>query len=103
MKQSVTYWAPSSRDAYGKITFAAPIAVTARWEERQELFRDARGEEIMSKARVYCASAVALDGYLFNGTSVATDPTSVLGAFQIRNVGLQPDLRNLHQLNVAML
>lgn len=103
MKQDITYWAPGAPNVYGGRAYVAPVTLKGRWEGRQELFRDKYGQEVMSRARVYCESPVALDGYLYLGTSVAADPTTLSDAFEIRQTGSIPDLRAVVQLNVAIL
>jgi hypothetical protein len=103
MKQTITYWAPSTTDVYGKKTYASPVALTGRWEEKQEIFRDKTGKDIMSKARIFLQQAVVIDGYLYLGTSAGSDPTTVSGAWEIQAVGRMPDLRALRNLYVAML
>jgi hypothetical protein len=103
MKQDITYWAPSTQDVYGKWVFTAPLALTGRWEDRTELIINKAGQEVGSRSRVYLTQAVEIDGYLYKGTSSATDPTTIRDAYPILVVGNQPDLRNLKQLNVAMV
>lgn len=102
-RQTMTYWAPTGHDTYGKPTFASPTTYACRWEDKQELFRDKKGQEVISKSKVYTGATLNIDGYLFLGTSVAADPTVVNGAWEIRMIGVSPDLRAIRQLNVATL
>lgn len=104
--QTVTYWAPTGGDdGFGKKTLAAPIAISARWEDRQEQFLDAKGMQSVSKAhvRVKDSQSIQIDGFLYLGSSVATDPRTVDGAFQIMQLTRVPDLRNLEAEKVAIL
>lgn len=103
LNQTVTYWAPTGSDLFGKATFATPVTLSARWEDIQEMFRDKLGNETVSRSKVFLASDIHIDGYLFLGTSVITDPTDVTGAEQVRQMKRLPDLRSLKILYVALL
>lgn len=91
----ITYWAIATQDGYGGYTFPAPVVVKGRWEEKQELFRDAKGDEAMSQAIVYVDTDVVLRGYLAEGDQTATaDPTQLPGqAYEIKQYLKIPDLR----------
>lgn len=104
-KQDITYWAASGKNGYGATTFAAPVSFKGRWEDHQEQMKNNSGESIMSKARVFVPDVIELpmDGYLFLGVSVATDPSSVAGAYEIVKAMRIPNLRNLMSNNVAVL
>jgi hypothetical protein len=103
MKQTVTYWAPLGTNSYGARQFAAPVQLKARWEDVGELFRSPSGQEVVSKAKVFTPSAVDLGGYLYLGTSAATDPKTVANAREILSVREMPDLRLLTQMWTSML
>lgn len=104
LKQTCTYWAPTGQtDLYGKPVWSVPTTLSCRWENNQSQIMSKTGQEIVSKARVYLADPVDIDGYLFLGTSAALDPTLVIGAEDIQNVGTTPDLRNLQQLTTVYL
>lgn len=90
-------------DVYGKRTFAPPASLACRWEEKAELFMNRFGEEVTSKSKVFLDTSVMLEGYLFLGTSTASSPLEVDGAYEIRGLQQIPDLRNLQTLTVAML
>ena len=103
LRQTATYWASTGHDLFGKQAFATPVTLPVRWEDKVELIRDKTGEEIASKSRVFLATDIDIDGYLFLGTSVAADPTQVNGAEEVRQLVSTPDLRNLKTLYVAYL
>jgi hypothetical protein len=104
LNQVCTYWEPSGgSDLYGKPLWNTPVELKCRWENNQTQIMAKTGQEVVSKARVYLAQPVSVDGYLFLGTSEETDPTTVVGAESIQNVGTTPDLRNLKQLTTVYL
>ena len=52
LRQSVTVYAPASRDVYGKATWAAGVEYAARVEPSADLLRDASGKEVIVTANV---------------------------------------------------
>lgn len=102
-KQVATYWGSPVQDVFGGFTFAAPVTIRCRWEEKIELFTNREGNEQRSHAIVYLLSAVHEGGYLYLGTSVATDPTTLSDARMIQRADSVPDLRGLNQEHKAYL
>lgn len=103
LRQDVTYWAPGAPDQTGGVSYAAPVNIKGRWEERAELFIDANGNEVRSSAVVYLAVDVVLEGYLLLGISTATTPVGVPGSFAIRSFRKIPDIRARNFERKAML
>jgi hypothetical protein len=103
--QTCTYWKPQSTDQYGKTTFATPVALNCRWEEKSELFIDKKMQEVTSKAKVFLVDTPDVDeeGYILLGTSVEASPLGLAGAFEVRALKRTPDLRVLKQMLVVML
>jgi hypothetical protein len=90
MTQSAVYWAPGPKDGFGKITLAAGVIIACRWENKQELFRDAEGKEVLSSAIVYPEMPLAIGGYLYEGTDTTVDPRTA--GREVRAVGQSPSL-----------
>lgn len=103
LKQSGTYWAPSTINKYGDPSFVSPVAVTVRWESKNVVFTDKDGEQSHSKAVVYCTTSLAVDGYLYLGTSSTANPESVSGADRIRRVDADPSVKATSTLYKAYL
>ena len=105
-KQDITYWAPTGGDdGFGKKVLASPTAILGRWEDTQIQLVNAQGQQTISKAVIYTLDSedLQIDGYLYLGTSTATDPRSISGAYPIIQVGRIPDLRNLEAVKTAVL
>ena len=85
LRESVTYWAPASVNNFGDPSFATPVTVKVKWEDRTELFIDGEGREQRSKSVVYVDTDLVTGGYLFRGASVVADPLSVTGAFMVKD------------------
>ena len=93
LNQTITYWANPTSDGWGGSTFDTPVAITGRWEDRQELYRDADGQEVLSHAVVFVGQDVDIKGYLYLGTSVAANPKNVDGAREIKSFRKIPNLK----------
>ena len=92
LPQDITYWAYASEDEFGKVTFVAPVNIRGKWEDSIQLFTDLSGSEFRSLAIVYLESAVAVEGWLFNGKSTVVDPRTVSGAREIKLYREIPDV-----------
>ena len=101
-KDEVTHWAVTPGD-FGSFTFAAPVTVKGRWEEKSVLFRTPEGEEEVSKSIVFITCDVDVDDYLFLGESVVADPTSISDTHQVRQFMKTPDIRSVEYERRAIL
>jgi hypothetical protein len=96
LKQTITLWSLNGVDSAGDPEYAAPVQILGRWEFRVGLTLDARGEHQRSgtaetsTAFVYLAQDVNPDDYLYLGTSVASDPRTVLNAFRVKGFQKTP-------------
>ena len=90
--QPATYWAKGARDSSGDTTYAAAKAVTVRWEERSAVFTNAAGEEATANSVVFVKEDMEAGDYLFLGTSVVADPTTVVAAQEIQGFSKIPQL-----------
>lgn len=95
-RQQATYWGSPTQGGYGGITFAAPVTVLVRWEERVESFVTVEGTELKSKAIVHTMQDMDLGGYLAKGVHAGADPTVIAGALPIQRSDEIPDLRGLN-------
>ena len=90
-----TVWTVSP-DGFGGDTFAAPVTVKCRWEDRtEEYFSQLDQNQQVSRSIVFLAQSASVGDYLFQGISAALDPTVVAGAYKIRRFDKVPNLRNL--------
>lgn len=105
MNQVATYWSPTGAvDRYGKPVWNAPIQIPCRWEYKTAQVINKRGEEIISKARVYLNNyTVAFEGYLYRGVSSDLVPPHVPDVFEIQAIGETPALRTLESLTTVYL
>lgn len=85
---NAVYWAPSSMDAYGKLTFADPVDVPCRWDDRDSVILTQDGESINSTTQVLSETDMVVRGWLLLGLvedlpSDYDDPSLVPGAREI--------------------
>ena len=103
LKQTATYWAKTGTDGYGKATFTSPAALLVRWTDKQEIIRNAQGNEAVSNAQVIVGQDVTIGGYLYLGTNAGADPTVVSGAREIRAFDKIPDKKAIYFFRKAYL
>ncbi len=102
LKQLATHWVATA-NGFGGFDYTTPAEIKCRWEARQETFRDSQGEEVTSNALVYLASDVEIGDYIFEGASVAADPTTLDRARRVRQFNKITDLRNIEVQRLAFL
>lgn len=93
LKQTCTYWSPGTVGADGRPAFGTPTTMSCRWEDRPELVVDKEGREVKAQTRIYLEEDVELGGYLFLGTSTASDPKEVEGASEIMAFSKLPSIK----------
>lgn len=98
---ALTYWAPGENDGFGRTSFAAPVELTGRWQDKAVLFRDAQAREVVSEAVVYVSQALTNGGYLYKGLSASLAPIS--GAKEVRQAQQSPALDDSRTLYKVML
>ena len=67
-KQVAVYWGSPVNDGYGGKTFADPVEIFCRWEDKNEIFVAPNGDEAVSKSVVYVLQDLDQEGYLYLGT-----------------------------------
>lgn len=93
LRQKVTWWQSQGNDGFGGTTYASPVVIKARWEDRSELFYDQQGEEVRSESVVFVDRDLSEGDYVYLGVSGSGDPTAVSGARVVRNFRKLPGLR----------
>jgi len=84
LNQLTTFWSATGVDASGDPSFAAPKAITTRWEEKQAVFTNAAGEEASAGAVIFVKEDMKAGDFLFLGTSTTADPTGIADAREIQ-------------------
>jgi len=96
-RQQATYWGSPSTDGWGQATFAPPVLISCRWEDRIEVFTDMAGEERRSSSIVWTYNILEVGGYLVKGNQLAMqNPTDIDGSLRIQRADEIPDLRGLN-------
>ena len=98
----ITHWSSTPAD-FGSFTFGTPQTVLGRWVEKAELFRDAKGEEVVSQAVAHLSIDVSVDDYLLLGESEAADPTLVADTAQVKQFAKRADLRTVDYQRKAFM
>ena len=92
LNQTATYWVKTGNDGFGGPTWSSPTEIDVRWEYRNELFKDDEGVEHTSTSIVYMTDVLSIGDYLYEGSSSASDPTTVNTAYEIKQVNKTPSV-----------
>lgn len=95
LTQVCTHWRKTGVDGYNQPTFAAPVQLACRWEDRVEKIQDDTGQDYVARSRIFLADDVTMDDYLFFGTSVTANPRSVGLARRVKAFRKTPSLDGL--------
>lgn len=99
--EPVTHWVPTP-DGFGGHSFSAPTVLNGRWEEKSERAMNSEGVEVVSNTVVFLDADVDEGDYLYRGSSVIADPTT-LDARQVQVFQKIPDIRNVSSIRKALL
>lgn len=88
LPEKLVWWTSPTPDGFGGKSFADATEIDGRWEQRQKLYRDAEGRELMSNAVVYVGIDVAVGDFLMLGeisdlSSGAEDPDQQPTAYEV--------------------
>ena len=87
LQDTATHWSTPTKDRYAQLSFGSKSSILCRWEDKQVLSTDAKGEEFVSSAIVYTSTKLELNEFLFLGTSAEANPQDETGAYKIKSVG----------------
>ncbi len=84
---TATLWEVDDVDSAGDPSFspASPRTVSVRWEQREEVFRGASGEELRAGHVVWLGEDVNVGDFLYLGTSTQAVPTDQPGALSVQD------------------
>jgi len=110
-KQVLVYWEKIADDQYGKPTFAQPIEVNVRWEDKEQEVISPDGRKIWSKAYILLIQPLLVGSWVWLGsinqnplhptdawlTQLPTYPnlpTVNQGGREVRLLRTTPDIKN---------
>ncbi len=97
--QTATHWGVAGRDKFDQIIFDAPVEVLVRWEQKQELFMDSQGKQVLSNAIVYPLEELPIEGYLALGSFATLDPKTLTNiAFEIKMQSIITNIKNTKEI-----
>ena len=102
--QTCVYWGSPVNNGYGGFTFADPVEILCRWEDKTEVdigwFSSGNpGNALATKASVLVIQDLDLQGYMYLGTladlttATETNPLSKAGAYVIQRFDKIPMVR----------
>ena len=63
LKQTAVYWSAPVDDGWGGQTFATPVEISCRWEDKTELIRADNGREMISSAQIHVDQDLDFEGF----------------------------------------
>lgn len=108
LKQTAVYWGTPTPSGYGGCTYASAVEISVRWEDKQELFTNDRGEQELSRAIIYTNQDMDIGGYLYLGEESELDsshdqPEIVEGVYRIKAYASIPNVRATEYLRKIWL
>ena len=91
MNQVAVYWQPGIPDGTGSFDFTSviPVEIMCRFQDQQNLFRDAQGREVRTSRVAYVDREVVVGGFIAPGSlaefglrrdNIAARPTGAIAA-----------------------
>lgn len=82
LNQSAVYWAVTGKDGFNTYTYSAPVQIACRWEDRTDIVKNSKGEEVVSSALVFVDRVVSQEDYLLLGDLEVSTPANPFNAKQ---------------------
>lgn len=105
-KQKAVLWTKGPPDEFGSISFAAPVQIKCRWEDKRGQVLNKQDEKAPSMATVYVDRPVQIGDKLKKGaldTNTPLDPREDRDAFEIQGWAETPNLKAKETLYEAYL
>jgi len=99
--QTIVLWATPVNNGYNTITFAAPVEIKGRWEDKVDLIYNANRETQESKAHLYTLANVQEENWVYLGlltdltAGQLANPKLVDGAHLVMQIETFVDLRGI--------
>lgn len=91
LTQTAVYWHCTGKNQYNEPTFADPVQVNCRWEDKANIVKNKQGEDILSKSQAFVGQFMDEEDYLYLGklenltTAQQADPRLVSSAWEIKS------------------
>ncbi len=98
LNQTAVFWGTPVTDGFGKLTFAVPVEISVRWEDKMEQFLSAMGKDELSQSIIYSETDMEPDCYLYLGllTDLSTEekanPVLKVTAYPVKQFKKIPDI-----------
>lgn len=102
LPQTAVYWGSPTPTGEGGYTFADPIEIDCRWEEKWELIRVENDRDLRAMGPIFVDRVLDMNGYMYKGTlndlgsAEEADPQTVENAWQIKMRGETPNTRGIN-------
>lgn len=73
--EDLTLWRMTGQDVYNKTTFASPVLIEARYQEKDEVIVDSTGRDVVSSTQIFTETELKVGDYVVLGISADLTPT----------------------------
>ena len=70
----VTWWQRTGVNPWGDASFATPVPIKGHWQDKDEIFTGADGEQLVAASVVHVDRDLAVGDYILDGISTWVDP-----------------------------
>jgi len=105
-RQKAVWWERLAPNQYGEFSFAEPVEIQCRWEDKGAEFRNGTGQTQMSDAVVYTDRVLKEGDKLMKGeldSNTPDDPKALTTAFEIQRFDELPNFKATETLYTAYL
>jgi len=108
-RHTAVYWGNPQSDGYGGYTYDDPVEISCFWMGESDVAKDEKGNEIVTKAKVYVLQDIDEQGYLWKGkladltATQKSDPKQVDEAMPIIRFIKTPSLRIDEYIRKALI
>ena len=99
LRQTIVHWANPVPDGQGGHSYDSPVEIDGRWEDKNEKFTSATGQELVSRSVVFVDRDISPDEYLYLGeladfdSSEAEVPENIDWAYIVKAFSKVPNIR----------
>ncbi len=89
---TATLWVSSGVDSAGEAQYGSPMAISVRWEQREQEFRSEDGSTRRASNVVYLGQDVKIGDFMYLGTSTEVDPRDEEDALRVQEFRKIPSI-----------
>ena len=86
LSTTITIWETPVNDGYANFSYSTPTQVSCRYQNDRQNLIDDLGMEFVSTAVIYTTQQLALNTWVYKGTTSTANPQNVDEAYRVRKI-----------------